>query len=92
MLKGLHVLIWMCYKKRRLTIIGMSIQAFVRFLEMIHKIHSNGREASKSIQLFRETRPDSVFPKVWTKIVKVAQNREQEWAKEEQKLDNGRKL
>ena len=39
------------------------------------------------------TRPDYVCPEVWTKIGKAAQNREkQEWAKEEPKLDNVRKL
>ena len=40
MLRGLLTLIWMCCKKRRLAIIGMSIeQAFVRFLERIYKVH-----------------------------------------------------
>ena len=39
------------------------------------------------------TRPDYVWPEVWTKIGKAAQNREkQEWAKEKPKLDNARKL
>ena len=39
------------------------------------------------------TRPDYVCPEVWTKIGKAAQNREkQEWAKEDPKLDNVRKL
>ena len=39
------------------------------------------------------TRPDHVWPEVWTKIGKAAQNREkQEWAKEKPKLDNARKL
>ena len=34
-----------------------------------------------------------VWPEVWTKIGKAAQNREkQEWAKEKPKLDNARKL
>ena len=38
------------------------------------------------------TRPDHVWPEVWTKIGKAAQNREkQEWAKEEPKLDNARR-
>ena len=36
---------------------------------------------------------DYVWPEVWTKIGKAAQNREkQEWAKEKLKLDNARKL
>ena len=39
------------------------------------------------------TIPDYVCPEVWTKIGKGAQHREkQEWAKEEAKLDNARKL
>ena len=39
------------------------------------------------------TRPDHVWPEVWTKIGKAAQNREkQEWAKEKPKLDNARRL
>ena len=36
--------------------------------------------------------PDHVWPDVWTKIGKAAQNREkQEWAKEKPKLDNARR-
>ena len=36
---------------------------------------------------------DYVWPEVWTKIGKAAQNREkQEWAKEKPKLDNARRL
>ena len=39
------------------------------------------------------TRPDYVWPEVWTKIGKAAHNREkQEWAKEKPKFDNVRKL
>ena len=39
------------------------------------------------------SRPDTLWPEVWTKIGKAAQNREkQEWAKEKPKLDNARKL
>ena len=39
------------------------------------------------------TRPDYVWPEVWTNIGKPAQNREkQERAKEKPKLDNARKL
>ena len=66
-LRGLLILIWMCCKKRRLAIIGMSIeQAFVRFLERIYKVHSFEKEASKRIRLVWErltniqttTRPD----------------------------------
>ena len=39
------------------------------------------------------TRPDHVWPEVWTKISNAAQNREkQEWAKEKPKLDNARRV
>ena len=39
------------------------------------------------------TRPDHVWPEVWSKIGKAAQNREeQEWAVEKPKLDNARQL
>ena len=39
------------------------------------------------------TRPDHVWPEVWTKMDKAAQNREeQEWKNEEPKLDNDRRL
>ena len=39
------------------------------------------------------TRPDDVWPEVWTKMGKAAQIREkQEWAKEEPQLDNARRV
>ena len=39
------------------------------------------------------SRPDHVWPEVWTKIGKAAQNREkQEWKNEKPKLDNVRRL
>ena len=39
------------------------------------------------------TRPDHVWPEVWTKIGKAAQNREkQDWKNEKPKLDNARRL
>ena len=39
------------------------------------------------------TRPDHVWPEVWTKIGKTAQNRDkQEWKNEKPKLDNARRL
>ena len=44
-------------------------------------------------QIRTTTRPDYVWPEVWTKTGKAAQNREkQEWAKEKPKFDNVRKL
>ena len=39
------------------------------------------------------TRPDHVWPEVWTKMGKAAQKKEkQEWKNEEPKLDNVRRL
>ena len=39
------------------------------------------------------TRPENVWPEVWTKIGKAAQKREkQEWADEQPQLDNARRL
>ena len=41
----------------------------------------------------RTTRPDHVWPEVWTTIGKAALNREeQEWAREKPKLDNTRRM
>ena len=76
-------------------------QAFVRLLEKIYEIYSIERKTSKRIYVVREgitkvqttTRPDYVWPEVWTKIGKAAQNREkQEWSREKPKLDDARKL
>ena len=50
----------------------------------------SGRRLAK---IQANTRPDHVWPEVWTKIGKAAQNREkQEWAKEKPELDNARRL
>ena len=38
------------------------------------------------------TRPDYVWPDVWTKIGKAALDEKNEWAKEKPKLDNARRL
>ena len=39
------------------------------------------------------TRPDHVWPEVWTQITKAAQKREkQEWANEKPKIDNARRM
>ena len=47
-------------------------QAYVRFLGRLHKIHSVEREASQKIYVVRA----KIDQKVWTKIDKAAQNRE----------------
>ena len=102
MLQGLLIQIWMSCKRRRLTITGMSIHAFVRLLERIHHVHVIDRKnlqreymwsGRRLTKIQTTTRPDYVGPEVWTKIGKAAQNREkQEWPKEKPKLDNARKL
>ena len=62
----------------------------VRFVERFHKVHSVERETSQGIYVVREeidksTRPDHVWPEVWTKIGKAAQKLEkQEWKNERQ--------
>ena len=78
------MLIWMCYKRTELTIIGMSTRADI--------CQILGGDSQNSL-IQTTTRPDHVWPEVWTKIGKAAQNREkQERAKEKPKLDNARKL
>ena len=76
-------------------------QTFVRFLEKIHKIHSTERKPPRGYMLSGErltkiqttTRPDHVWPEVWTRLGEGAQSREkQEWAKKKPKLDKARRL
>ena len=103
MLRGLLILIWMCYMKRGLAIIGMSIRADIS--QILGKGSRNSLHSKKNLQrinVVREgdwptiqttTRPDCVWPEVWTKIGKAVQNGEKpEWAKEKPKLDNARNL
>ena len=80
------------------------MQAFVTLLEKAYKVHTFGREPTslpkgymwsgeRLTQIQTTTRQDSVWPEVWTKIGKAAQNREKQgWAKEKLNLDNARKL
>ena len=49
----------------------------------------SGRRLTKS-QI--TTRPDQVWPEVWTKIGKAQNREEQDWAREKPKVDNARKL
>ena len=45
------------------------------------------------IKVHTTTRPDHVWPDVWTRIGKAAQKKEkQEWANEKPKLDNARRM
>ena len=48
------------------------------------------RERRTKIQA--TSRPDHVWPEVWTKIGQAAQNREKQGAKEKPKLDDARRL
>ena len=76
----------------------MSIQASIcQTLGEVHEIQSTKRvylwSGVRRTKIQTTTRPDYVWPEVWTKIGKAAQNgEEQEWAKEKEKLDNARKL
>ena len=66
-------------------------QTFVELLERIQKIHFLKKSFQKDIcgpgrltKIQTTSRPDHVWPEVWTKIGKAAQNREkQEWKKRE---------
>ena len=71
-------------------------------MDRIHEIYVIERETSQRIYVVRwerltkvqtTTRPNHVWPEVWLKIGKAAQNREkQEWAVEKSILDNARRL
>ena len=51
------------------------------------------RSTARRKKIQTTTRPDHVWPEVWTKIGKATQNREkQEWTNEKPKLDNARRL
>ena len=74
---------------------------FIRFFERIHKVHFVERETSPWILVVRErltklqatSRPENVWPEVWTKFGKAAQKREKpDWANQKPKLDNARRL
>ena len=102
-LLGPHTLIWRyCNKKKDWRLLELRFeQVFVRFMERTHKIHSFERSLQKDTcgpgrdwrKMQATTRPDHVWPEIWTRIRKAAQNREkQEWATEKSKTDNGRKL
>ena len=76
-------------------------QTFVKFLAKIHKnsllketLHKGYMWSGERLTKVRTTaRPDHVWPEVWSKIGKAAQNREkQEWKNEKAELDNARPL
>ena len=86
MLPGLLILIWTSCKKRRLTITGMSIHASIcqtpgENLRCSLYWKRNLQKdtcgpCGRLTQIQTTTRPHYVWPEVWTKIGKAAQNRE----------------
>ena len=91
MFPELLILIWICYKKNELTIIGMSIRADIcQFLgevpqsSLLWKRNFQKDVCCPGWRLTKmETNAKSyyVWPAVWTNICKAAQNPEkQEWA------------
>ena len=77
-------------------------QKLVRFVERFHEVYSIEIRTSHRHYLWSRrrlakvhttSRPDHVWPEVWTKIGKADQNRKrQEWTNEKPKLDNARRL
>ena len=89
MLRGLLIQIWMCYQRNGLTISGMSIRAYTRQIPTLKK-----KKTSRYRQKFNRP-PDQIMygQKYGRKLVKsLGIEKKQEWAKEEPKLDNARKL
>ena len=73
------------------------MQAFVRLLERIYKVEKPPKgymwSGVRLTMIQTTARPYHVWPEVWTKIGKAAQNREKQKLKNEKpKLDNARRL
>ena len=77
------------------------IKRFVCFLDRCHSVYSIGRETSRRTYLVRgrltkrqvTSRPDYLWPQLWTKLGRNAQLKEkQKWFNEKPKLDNARGL
>ena len=83
MLLGLLVQIWMCCKKHGLMITGMSTRTDIcqiggkdsRNLTLLKEMLPKGKMLSgkRLTKIQATTRPDHVWPEVWTKIGKAAQ-------------------
>ena len=100
--KSSHADLDVCYKRKRLTIIGMSIRtSSVRFLErrfttfpkftLLKEKPPKGQKWSgeRVAKIQATTRPDHVWPEVSTKIGKSGSElRKQEWAKEKPMFNN----
>ena len=71
-----------------------SWRAFTKFTLLKEKLRKGYTWSGvRSTTVQTTTRPDHVWPEVWTKIGKAAQNREkQEWKHEKPKLDIARRL
>ena len=98
MLLGLLILIWMSWKKRNGRLLEYRFeQAFVRFMESIHKILSIERETSKRNTCgpggdWRKYKrlPDQIMHVQKCGGKAAQKSRKQEWATEKPKLDNAR--
>ena len=95
---SLLILIWMWYKKRRLTIIGMSIRVSICQIRgkdsrnLLCWKRSHHKDFCGAVRDWQTTtRPDYVWPEVWTKNGWAAQNREK-MNKRRAKLESARKL
>ena len=101
MLQGLLILIWISCKRNVSITIGVSIGT--EACQILGKTSQNSLYWKKSLPQdicgpVRDwpkftTRPDHVWPEVWTKIGKAAQNPEKQERKNEmRKLNNARRL
>ena len=81
-----------CWNVESCKPLSDSWRGFTKFTLLKEK-HPKKKTCGPGRKIQTTTRPDYVWPEVWTKIGKAAQNREkQEWVKEKPKLDNARKL
>ena len=91
---------WACCKKKGLTITGMSIRTDlcqIRGEDLLCRKKSVQKDFCGSVghrqKVQTTTRPENVWPQVWTKIGKASHKREkQERANEKPRLDNARRL
>ena len=87
-------------RKKGLTITGMSIRTDlcqIRGEDLLCRKKSVQKDICGSVghrqKVQTTTRPENVWPQVWTQIGNASQKREkQEWANEKPRLDNARRL
>ena len=84
--------IWTCCKKIGLMIVGMWTR-FTKFTAMKKKPPKGYLwSGERQTQIQATTRPDNLWPEVWSHLGEAARKKEmQEWANEKPKLDNARK-